>query len=422
MSSHKIFTLFFTAPRPNLHVCYNSIIQEDSMNQQYRNLTISQRIAKAVSDSGGRVFYVGGYVRDKILDRNSKDIDIEIHGLTESRLTEILGTFGEVLTMGASFGVFGLRHYTLDIVMPRSLVTGEIDPFVGYREAARRRDFTMNALMQDVLTGEILDYFGGVDDIRRGVIRLVDSNTFLLDALRVIRAARFAAVLGFTVDDGTREICAAADISRLAKERVYSELETALTKSPAPSRFFTELSLMRQISAWFPEVPSADTDILDMAAGVREKSSYMAGFMLAMLCHGLPQSQTERLLSRLTNDSRLTKYVLNMSALSDVLAGMNDDSPELSFLRVFDEAESPEDLPLMSGILTGDSHSDILRLYRERMSLPAVTGADLLRNGAATGPEIGGALRHVHSLRLMGVPKAVQLREALDYIRRGNHD
>ncbi|MBQ3458429.1 MAG: CCA tRNA nucleotidyltransferase, partial [Synergistaceae bacterium] len=165
------------------------------MNQQYRNLTISQRIAKAVSDSGGRVFYVGGYVRDKILDRNSKDIDIEIHGLTESRLTEILGTFGEVLTMGASFGVFGLRHYTLDIVMPRSLVTGEIDPFVGYREAARRRDFTMNALMQDVLTGEILDYFGGVDDIRRGVIRLVDSNTFLLDALRVIRAARFAAVL-----------------------------------------------------------------------------------------------------------------------------------------------------------------------------------------------------------------------------------
>lgn len=382
---------------------------------------MSARIAQAVRDSGGRAFYVGGYVRDKILGHDSKDIDIEIHGITPETLTEILGTLGEVLTMGASFGILGLRHYTLDIVMPRSLATGEIDPFVGTREAARRRDFTMNALMQDVLTGEILDHFGGVGDIHSGVIRHVDDDTFLLDALRVIRAARFAAVLGFTVDDGTRELCGSADISHLAPERVFAELETVLTKSPMPSRFFTELALMRQASAWFSEVRSADTHVLDMAAKVRAQSSCVAGFMLAMLCHGLPQSQTARLLLRLTNDSRLTRYVLNMSRLADVLAVMPQDSHELELLRAFDEAEFPDDLSLMSGILTGDSHADILRLYHERMSQPCVTGGDLLREGATPSPAVGEALRHVHELRLMGLPKAVQLREALDYIRRENH-
>ncbi|MBQ6970993.1 MAG: CCA tRNA nucleotidyltransferase [Synergistaceae bacterium] len=387
------------------------------MTQSAKDLTMSRKIAQAVRDSGGRAFFVGGYVRDKILGHDSKDIDIEIHGLTESRLTEILGTLGEVLTMGASFGILGLRHYTLDIVMPRSLATGEVDPFTGTREAARRRDFTMNALMQDVLTGEILDHFGGVGDIHSGVIRHVDGGTFLLDALRVVRAARFAAVLGFTVDADTRRVCSSADTSHLAPERVFAELGTVLTKSPMPSRFFTELEGMRQISAWFPEIQSADTHILDMAASVREKSSDMAGFMLALLCHSLPQSQTARLLSRLTNDSHITRYVLNMSTLADVVAGMNDNTPELSFMRMFDDAESPDDLSLMSGILTGDSHSDILRLYHERMSLPCVTGADILREGVSPGPAVGEALRHVHVMRLEGVPKAVQLREAIRYIK-----
>ena len=177
------------------------------MNQHDKNLEISQRIAQAVSDSGGRVFYVGGYVRDKILHRHSKDIDIEIHGIRESRLKEILDGLGELTQMGASFGILGLRHYSVDIVLPRSPGTDEIDPFTGFINAAKRRDFTMNALMEDVLTGEILDFFGGIHDIRDHIIRHVDDSTFLLDPLRVLRAARFSATFGFTVDDGTRELC-----------------------------------------------------------------------------------------------------------------------------------------------------------------------------------------------------------------------
>ena len=177
---------------------------------------------------------------------------------------------------------------------------------------------------------------------------------------------------------------------------------------------------MNQISAWFQEV--SDANILDMAVSVREKSSYVTGFMLALLCHEWPENDITRFLSRLTNDTRLTKYVLNMAALSHTISLMPQDSTDLQLLRVFDEAVSPEDLSLMSEILTGDSHADILKLYRERMSQPYVTGGDILRLGVAQGPAVGEILRRVHELRLKGVPKAVQLREAMKNIGGVNHD
>ncbi|MBR0278653.1 MAG: CCA tRNA nucleotidyltransferase, partial [Synergistaceae bacterium] len=357
------------------------------MKSSAQNLIISERIAKAVNESGGRVFYVGGYVRDKISGRNSKDIDIEIHGVTPEKLREILCTFGDVQDMGASFSIMGLKHYRVDISMPRSLITGEIDPFTGYVDAARRRDFTMNALMEDVLTGEILDFYGGIDDINRRIIRHVDDSTFLLDPLRVIRAARFSAGLGFDVDDDTRRICSSTDISKIAPERVFSELERAITKSKSPSRFFTELERMNQLSVWFPEV--REYDIIDMAANVREKSSYITGFMLSSLCHDMREDDITRFLSRLTNDIRLTKYVLNMAGLSQKLSRMPEDSPVLSLLEVFDDAECPDDLALLSEIFTGNPHSDILTLYHERMRLPSVRGADILREGASPGPAVG---------------------------------
>ena len=372
-----------------------------------KNIKMSEKIAEAVKDAGGQVFYVGGCVRDKILGRRSKDIDIEVHGITHENLTSILKTLGEPLEMGASFGILGLRHYSLDIVLPRSIETGEIDPFIGPKEAARRRDFTMNALMMNVLTGEILDFFGGLDDIENKLIRHVDDETFLFDALRVLRAARFSASLGFDVDGRTRLLCSSADISTLAVERVFGELEIALTKSPKPSRFFSELERMNQLSVWFPEVMVVNTNILDKAADVRQQSSFKTAFMLTLLCHGQPD-----LISRLTNDKRLNEYVVNISELL---------SKKIS-LKVLDESVCPDDLALLSELVTGQSSSELLALYHARMSQPYVTGADLLREGMAAGPLVGQALKHVRELRLSGASKDVQLREAMSYIRGKNND
>ena len=174
------------------------------------DLLMARRVAEAVQSAGGSVYFVGGFVRDRLLGRENKDIDIEVHGISVHALEQILDSLGERLTMGASFGVMGLRHYDLDIAMPRSeTATGRghkdfevfVDPFLGEEKAAMRRDFTINALMENVLTGEILDFFGGREDLMRRRIRHVNDRSFAEDPLRVFRACQFAARFDFSVAD-----------------------------------------------------------------------------------------------------------------------------------------------------------------------------------------------------------------------------
>ena len=140
---------------------------------------MARRVAEAVDAAGGRTFFVGGFVRDRLLQQKNKDIDIEVHGIQPTVLEEILDSLGGCTKMGASFGVYGIAGCTLDIAMPRrEEATGRghrdftvyVDPYLGTEKAARRRDFTMNAMMEDVLTGQIVDHFGGWHDLREGVL------------------------------------------------------------------------------------------------------------------------------------------------------------------------------------------------------------------------------------------------------------
>ncbi len=134
------------------------------------DLEMAKQIAEKVAKTGGRTFFVGGFVRDQILEKENKDIDIEVHGILSEQLLEILGSFGHLdeRKVGGTFGILNIKGHDIDIAMPRREIcvgTGhkdfevEVDPFIGEQGAARRRDFTMNALMQDVLTSEIVDCF-----------------------------------------------------------------------------------------------------------------------------------------------------------------------------------------------------------------------------------------------------------------------
>ena len=228
-----------------------------------KNVSMARMIAEKVALEGGRTFYVGGLVRDHILGRDNKDVDIEIHGITPEKLVEILETFGEVTKTGMSFGVFGLKKYEIDIAMPRkekAVGRGhrdfeiDVDPFIGYEKAALRRDFTMNAMMEDVLTGEILDFFGGREDMKKHLIRHVNDVTYQEDALRVLRAAQFAARFQFEIADETRALSRTMSLTDLAPERIFGELHKALLKAREPSIFFEEMRHMGHLSLWFPEL------------------------------------------------------------------------------------------------------------------------------------------------------------------------
>src|SRR5829696_5716618 len=144
------------------------------------------RLARAVGEAGGRALLVGGCVRDRLLGRGVKDWDVEVYGVEPSALRELLARFGRVNVVGEAFTVYKLGH-DLDVSLPRRerkagrghrgfVIEG--DPSMPVEDAARRRDFTVNAILEDPLTGDLLDPFGGRADIERKLIRAVAPDTF----------------------------------------------------------------------------------------------------------------------------------------------------------------------------------------------------------------------------------------------------
>ena len=205
-------------------------------------------LARAIQSANGRALLVGGCVRDMLLDLAPKDFDIEVYGLTPEKLTEIARTFGEVIEVGKSFGILKLCVGDLDIDLgiPRSdskVADGHkgfdvrVDPSMTSADAVRRRDFTINAIMMDPLTGEIIDPAGGVADLENKILRVVDSHLFGDDPLRVLRALQFVARFNLVVDPESMDILRSmvASLKELSPERLRDEWRKLLVLSEKPS-------------------------------------------------------------------------------------------------------------------------------------------------------------------------------------------
>jgi len=439
---------------------------------------LAYRLAEAVKAKGGRAYYVGGCVRDKILGIENKDIDIEVHAVDAKTLEAILDSIGERIQFGKSFGVYNIKGYPIDIAMPRKEeCTGrkhtdfkiDVDPFLGTEKAANRRDFTINALMEDILTGEIVDHFGGVGDIKNKIIRHVNDASFAEDPLRVLRGAQFASRFEFEISEDTILLCSKMDLTTVSSERVFDELKKALLKSEKPSLFFDDLLKMNQLSSWFPEVEALigveqserhhkEGDVynhtmmvLDSAAGFRDKVKNPLWFMLAALVHDFGKAVTtekingvihayrheeagvelaEAFLRRLTKEKQLIKYVLNMLKYHmkpNVLA--KDNSSVKSTNRMFDESAEPVALIYLAvadglGKISEEKYIsadgfllDRLQIYNEYMSRPFVGGSDLISEGIRPGEYFSELVSYAHKLRLAGVPKDSALKQTVSYYK-----
>lgn len=211
-------------------------------------MTRLQEFLKVLSEKGAKTYYVGGYVRDMILGKENKDIDIEIHYITEEEFLDVCKSFDlNIKLCGQAFGVYKavLDGQDIDFSFPRTekLIGTKhtdfeiaVDPFIGEEKASMRRDFTINALMMDTQTGTILDFHQGMKDLEDKIIRHT-SDKFSEDALRVYRAARFASRFGFTVAPETLELCKQIDVTHLPQERIQEETYKAFTKG-TPSIYF----------------------------------------------------------------------------------------------------------------------------------------------------------------------------------------
>ena len=219
------------------------------------------RLAAAARHAGGRALCVGGFVRDKLLGRASKDLDMEVFGIAAEALLPLLRTLGRVEPVGAAFPVYKLG--AIDVALPRREsktgrghkgFTVEGDPSMAFEDAARRRDFTINAIAWDPLSGEYLDPFQGRKDLDRRVLRLVDPRTFADDSLRVLRALQFAARFELTIDPDTARICASIPLDDLPSERIWGEFEKLLLQAERPSIGFALARELRVVHQLLPEM------------------------------------------------------------------------------------------------------------------------------------------------------------------------
>lgn len=289
------------------------------------------QIVSRIESAGGSARLVGGAVIDSLQGRTPKDWDIEVFGLSFERLATLFADKGANM-VGAQFGIIKLSAKAVggldvDINVPRrdnhigkghaDLMT-EFDPGMTVEEAARRRDFTINAMAIDLSTGELIDPFGGRADLANGVLRATDPKLFVQDPLRALRAMQLLArKCGHNgrVDAHTMNLIRGMvdSFPHLAKERVHEEFRKLVMKSPRPSVgleflrdsgwivHFPELNNLigcEQHPEWHPEgdvwVHSLHT--VDSAAWVRDNANLPEGweeaFMFGTLCHDVGKPST----------------------------------------------------------------------------------------------------------------------------------
>jgi tRNA nucleotidyltransferase (CCA-adding enzyme) len=233
-----------------------AFIQALDIPQQTLNL------AKAIRDQGGRALLVGGCVRDELMGQQPKDWDVEVYGIEPARLRRVLDQFGDVDVVGEAFTVYKLGPY-LDVSIPRRerksgrghrAFVIEGDPLMTIEEATRRRDFTINAILQDPLTGEIIDPFQGRDDLAAGTLRAVSPDTFAEDSLRVLRAAQFAARFAFCIESETVALCRSIALDDLPAERIWGEWRKCCSSGTAFDWFQGLATRLRPLSSCFSEL------------------------------------------------------------------------------------------------------------------------------------------------------------------------
>jgi tRNA nucleotidyltransferase (CCA-adding enzyme) len=284
------------------------------------------KIIRAIAEAGGVAYQVGGCVRDQILDRPNKDLDIEVFHLDAPTLVRLLSQFGRVNEVGVSFGVIKLhtgRHEEIDFTLPRresKVGRGhrgfqvEVDHTMTVAEAAKRRDFTINAIYRNAHDHTLLDPHGGIPDLEARILRAT-SEHFSEDPLRVLRGMQFAARFNANMTNDTLAMCRtlSPEYDSLAVERVWHEWSKWATQGHVPSQglrlldqstwinHYPELLALQgvlQDPTWHPEgdVWIHTLHVCDAAATIAERESLDGDertiLLLAALCHDLGKPAT----------------------------------------------------------------------------------------------------------------------------------
>ncbi len=436
------------------------------------------KIAKLCKASGGRAFFVGGCVRDSVLGLHPSDTDIEVYGMSADALYKALTSEFQVQLVGASFGVFKISGHDIDVSIPRtenkigkkhSDFQVSVQPEIPFREAAERRDFTINSIMYDPLSNELIDPWNGLSDLKNGVLRHV-SEKFQEDPLRVLRAMQFISRFELTAAPETVAVCRSMSQEGLSRERLAGEWEKMLLKG---TRMAEALRFLRNCGwlKWYPELESlvecpqdtvhhpegsvwehtilAADHIPCVRRGVKSDDLAVA---VSVLCHDfgkpsttkkLPDGRIISYMHEISADDQISSFIQRLWNMQDlktlvlrlVRAHMRPVSlvvakaSDKAYRKLAAEVMRPD---LLSDLVECDlsasgkgiaKNMELVSEFRSilaRLSIgsappvPFVTGAHVIERGISQGPEVGEILRTLYDAQLAG--KFTDLDGAIKYL------
>ena len=404
------------------------------------------KIAGDIREAGGRAFLVGGWVRDALLGRSCRDYDVEVYDMAQDALVPILSKYGRTNLVGKAFGVIHLamKGLSLDFSFPRTEskvgyghrgFVVHTDEKLSFKEAALRRDFTINAMGMELPELTLCDPYGGIDDLKAHTLRHV-GPAFAEDSLRILRGVQFASRFGCTLAPETVELCRTLSLDDLSIERLFEEFKKWLLKPGKPSlglRAFLDIKL----DGYFPEIRpfegSWETlgDILDKMAELRDSNglsdTQAMDFAFAALLCGNADSALDFLV-RITNENHLLKNVpLLLSALRNLDEGVVDDIPALRRLAVKQNGlkllcllvkcipvsyyRSPD---FATALWNSAAKYDLLNAAPQ----PFLTGKKLMDLGVKPGKHMGEIIKQSFELQLDG--KITSAEEAAEWARQAS--
>jgi poly(A) polymerase len=388
-------------------------------------------IVRTLRQAGHEAYWAGGCVRDELLGRIPADYDVA----TAAHPEIVRSLFGrrKTLAIGAAFGV-------ITVLGPKAAGQVEVATFrtdadytdgrhpagvtfCSAREDAARRDFTINGMFLDPLSGEVHDFVGGRDDLAAGIVRAigVPAQRFAEDHLRMLRAVRFAAGFGFALDRDTRTAIERMThlVASVSPERIAAELRTIVSR-PGRGAGLTLLEATGLAREVLPEVAPTASDasgraawsrVADVVAALDEPTLPQA---IAALCEAAAVDRPAAIAARLRLSNHEAKAIAWLHAGLRELGGRERlDVLAWSKLQPW---VAHAHAPLLADLLrarasASQGHAEAAAWFTEKTGRPRaeidppplVTGADLVSAGVPPGPAMGEALARIRQQQLDGV-------------------
>ncbi|WP_313956663.1 CCA tRNA nucleotidyltransferase [Aliarcobacter butzleri] len=370
------------------------------------------RILNDLQELGSKPILVGGCVRDSFLNKKIKDYDVEIFNFDSLEILEkSLKKFGNVNLVGKSFGVLTLKidEYDFDFSLPRiekkvgnSHTDFEVstNANLSFKEAAIRRDFTINAIGYDYFKNEILDPFGGMNDLKNKIIKHIDDKTFVEDSLRVYRSVQFASRFEFKIDENTKILCkkivSSGELKFLPKERVFEELKKLFLKSKKPSlglNLLKEFNIIMNIEQNLEEI--------DNLAFILKDKNYddfrKLYLFYSCLCKSMNEDETFSFIKNLTDDKKFIKNILTLNETN-----LTND---IKILKRLSLKLKLEDLIVLNQAFKNTISLEVFEILKSLDILntpikPLVLGKDLIKLGFAPSEKFKEILDFAFDLQI----------------------